>query len=142
LASPWTAPRHIWWNFVSSRKDRIEQAKAEWKMGRFAVVPGDSEFIPLAMTLNILGIAVEDDPPPTCKRDPINQFWIAASEVFTEIVKRRPDIQEVVGWVIDAGGDIEITAHNQAGKISLTLADSSGDRQVVLEDARQLLHFH
>jgi hypothetical protein len=96
----------------------------------------------LAMTLNILGIAVEDDPPPTCKRDPINQFWIAACEVFTEIVKRRPDIQEVVGWVIDAGGDIEITAHNQAGKISLTLADSSGDRQVVLEDARQLLHFH
>jgi redox-sensitive bicupin YhaK (pirin superfamily) len=41
-------PRHIWWNFVSSRKDRIEAAKADWKTGRFAVVPGDStEFIPL-----------------------------------------------------------------------------------------------
>jgi redox-sensitive bicupin YhaK (pirin superfamily) len=40
-------PRHIWWNFVSSRKDRIEQAKAEWKAGRFAMVAGDSEFIPL-----------------------------------------------------------------------------------------------
>jgi len=40
-------PRHIWWNFVSSRKDRIEQAKADWKAGRFAMVAGDSEFIPL-----------------------------------------------------------------------------------------------
>ena len=40
-------PRHIWWNFVSSRKDRIEQAKADWKAGRFALVPGETEFIPL-----------------------------------------------------------------------------------------------
>jgi len=40
-------PRHIWWNFVSSRRDRIETAKAEWKAGRFSPVPGDSEFIPL-----------------------------------------------------------------------------------------------
>ena len=40
-------PRHIWWNFVSSRKDRIEQAKAEWKSGRFSSVPGETEFIPL-----------------------------------------------------------------------------------------------
>ena len=40
-------PRHIWWNFVSSRKERIEQAKADWKTGRFAPVPGETEFIPL-----------------------------------------------------------------------------------------------
>lgn len=41
-------PRHIWWNFVSSRKDRIEQAKAEWAAGHFGKVPGDEiEFIPL-----------------------------------------------------------------------------------------------
>jgi redox-sensitive bicupin YhaK (pirin superfamily) len=41
-------PRHIWWNFVSSRKERIEQAKADWKGKRFDIVPGDeSEFIPL-----------------------------------------------------------------------------------------------
>jgi redox-sensitive bicupin YhaK (pirin superfamily) len=44
---PMDGPRHIWWNFVSSRKDRIEQAKADWKMGKFDSVPGDSEFIPL-----------------------------------------------------------------------------------------------
>jgi redox-sensitive bicupin YhaK (pirin superfamily) len=41
-------PRHIWWNFVSSRPERIEQAKADWKAGRFDTVPGDAEeFIPL-----------------------------------------------------------------------------------------------
>ena len=39
--------RHIWWNFVSSSKDRIEQAKADWQAGRFDAVPGDDEFIPL-----------------------------------------------------------------------------------------------
>lgn len=41
-------PRHIWWNFVSSRKERIEQAKADWTAGHFGKVPGDEiEFIPL-----------------------------------------------------------------------------------------------
>jgi redox-sensitive bicupin YhaK (pirin superfamily) len=41
-------PRHMWWNFVSSRKDRIEQAKEDWKAGKFGTVPGDDkEFIPL-----------------------------------------------------------------------------------------------
>ncbi|MGE4167141.1 MAG: pirin family protein, partial [Xanthobacteraceae bacterium] len=46
--APMDGPRHIWWNFVSSRKDRIEQAKADWKAGHFQKVPGDEiEFIPL-----------------------------------------------------------------------------------------------
>ncbi|HKE96083.1 MAG TPA: pirin family protein [Povalibacter sp.] len=40
-------PRFIWWNFVSSSQERIEQAKADWKAGRFAPVPGETEFIPL-----------------------------------------------------------------------------------------------
>jgi len=45
--APMDGPRHIWWNFVSSSKERIKKAKADWKEGRFAKVPGDSEFIPL-----------------------------------------------------------------------------------------------
>ena len=46
--APMDGPRHIWWNFVSSRKDRIEQAKAEWQTGHFGKVPSDEiEFIPL-----------------------------------------------------------------------------------------------
>ena len=45
---PMDGQRHIWWNFVSSSKERIEQAKEEWKTGRFDTVPGDDkEFIPL-----------------------------------------------------------------------------------------------
>jgi redox-sensitive bicupin YhaK (pirin superfamily) len=40
--------RYIWWNFVSSSRERIEQAKQEWKTGRFDIVPGDEEeFVPL-----------------------------------------------------------------------------------------------
>ncbi|PZQ24383.1 MAG: hypothetical protein DI569_00670 [Sphingopyxis macrogoltabida] len=41
-------PRHVWWNFVSSSRDRINEAKHDWKDGRFPLVPGDSEeFIPI-----------------------------------------------------------------------------------------------
>ena len=47
-------PRHLWWNFVSSSKERIEQAKADWRAGRFVLPPRDKdEFIPLP-----------PDPPP------------------------------------------------------------------------------
>jgi redox-sensitive bicupin YhaK (pirin superfamily) len=43
-----TSHRYVYWNFVSSSRDRIEQAKEDWKAGRFATVPGDDEeFIPL-----------------------------------------------------------------------------------------------
>jgi len=45
--APLDGPRHIWWNFVSSSRERIEQAKADWQAGRFPAVPGDSELIPL-----------------------------------------------------------------------------------------------
>jgi redox-sensitive bicupin YhaK (pirin superfamily) len=48
-------PRYLWWNFVSSRKERIEQAQRDWKLKRFDTVPGDeNEYIPLP----------EDRPPP------------------------------------------------------------------------------
>ncbi len=46
--APMDGPRHLFWNFVSSRRERIEQAKADWKAGRFAkVVQDGEEFIPL-----------------------------------------------------------------------------------------------
>lgn len=45
--APLDGPRHIWWNFVSSDRERIEQAKRDWAEGRFTPVPGESEFIPL-----------------------------------------------------------------------------------------------
>jgi hypothetical protein len=40
---PLDAPRHLWWNFVSSSRERIEQAKDDWQTGRFGLIPGDSE---------------------------------------------------------------------------------------------------
>jgi redox-sensitive bicupin YhaK (pirin superfamily) len=44
---PLDAPRHMWWNFVSSSKERIEQAKQDWLDGSFGQIPGETEFIPL-----------------------------------------------------------------------------------------------
>ena len=44
---PLAEQRHIYWNFVSSSPDRIEQAKEDWRADRFAHVPGETEFIPL-----------------------------------------------------------------------------------------------
>ena len=42
------SPRHVWWNFVSSSRERINQAKDDWRQGRFPKVPGDEdEFIPI-----------------------------------------------------------------------------------------------
>ncbi len=56
--APMDGPRHIWWNFVSSRKERIEQAKAEWAAGHFGKVPGDEiEFIPLPETPGVNSVA-------------------------------------------------------------------------------------
>ena len=46
-------PRHIWWNFVASDKDKIKQAQEDWKNKKFPVVPKDSEeYIPLPDNLN------------------------------------------------------------------------------------------
>lgn len=44
---PLDGPRFIWWNFVSSSKQRIEQAKADWREGHVGQVPGETESIPL-----------------------------------------------------------------------------------------------
>jgi redox-sensitive bicupin YhaK (pirin superfamily) len=49
---PFPEKRFVYWNFVSSSKDRIEAAKADWRAGRFPAVAGETEFIPLP-----------DDPP-------------------------------------------------------------------------------
>jgi hypothetical protein len=45
--APLEGARHIWWNFVSSSGERIEQAKRDWREGRFDPVPGETERIPL-----------------------------------------------------------------------------------------------
>ncbi|MBE7942443.1 MULTISPECIES: pirin family protein [Ramlibacter] len=44
---PLDAPRFLWWNFVSSRRERILQASADWEAQRMGEVPGETEFIPL-----------------------------------------------------------------------------------------------
>ncbi|OYY69119.1 pirin family protein [Sphingomonas sp. 28-63-12] len=49
------SPRHVWWNFVSSSRDRINQAKADWTAGRFPKVPGDeTDYIPIPAVPNTI----------------------------------------------------------------------------------------
>lgn len=56
--------RFVWWNFVSSRKERIEQAKEDWKQGRFVLPPTDNEvFIPLPKDKLKLGGGSPDPQP-------------------------------------------------------------------------------
>jgi redox-sensitive bicupin YhaK (pirin superfamily) len=58
--APLEGPRYVWWNFVSSSRERIERAKRDWRDGRFGTVPGDTvEFIPLPPG----GLAAEDQKP-------------------------------------------------------------------------------
>jgi len=45
--APLDGPRRLWWNFVSSRAERVEAAKADWAAQRFGTVPGETEWIPL-----------------------------------------------------------------------------------------------
>ena len=54
--APLEGRRYIWWNFVSSSRERMEQAKSDWVQQRFAKVPGETEFIPLP--------SKETHPPP------------------------------------------------------------------------------
>jgi redox-sensitive bicupin YhaK (pirin superfamily) len=56
--------RHMWWNFVSSRADRIQQAAADWEAGRFAGVPGETEFIPLPAHRFVAPPAPAGNGPP------------------------------------------------------------------------------
>ncbi|MGX9119058.1 pirin family protein [Mesorhizobium sp. BHbsci] len=50
---PFSEPRHMYWNFVSSSAERIEWAKADWREGRFPGVPGEDEFVPLPEDLDL-----------------------------------------------------------------------------------------
>ena len=74
------------------------------------------------MTLNIIGI--EEDPTL-----PSDQFWTAAADLLIQIASVQPKF--------DDGGDIEITAHNQAGTITVTLVEASGGLRHVLFDGRE-----
>jgi redox-sensitive bicupin YhaK (pirin superfamily) len=57
-------PRHIWWNFVSSSHERIEQAKADWQARRMGLVPGDEqEFIPLPPPAVVRAETPPGEPP-------------------------------------------------------------------------------
>ena len=78
------------------------------------------------MTLNIIGI----DEDPTL---PSDQFWTAAANLLIQIASVQPKMGQALDALIDDGGDSEITAHNQAGTITVTLVEASGLRHVLFD---------
>lgn len=85
------------------------------------------------MTLTIKSIDYEGPEGPDRNPDAVHRFWIAAGDVFIKIARDQPDIQQLVYTVVDAGGDVEITAHNREGRISVTVAEPSGRKYVVFD---------
>ena len=82
------------------------------------------------MTLHIIGI---DADPPT------DRFWKSAGDLLSSIVSVQPAYAQAINAVIAGGGDIEITAHNEPDRITVTLVDPSGLRQVVFDTIRQTI---
>ena len=82
------------------------------------------------MTLHIVGI---DADPPT------GQFWKSAGNLLSSIVRFQPTYAQAINAVIAGGGDIEITAHNDPDRITVTLVEASGLRHVVFDNSRQTI---
>jgi len=82
------------------------------------------------MTLHIIGI---DADPPT------DRFWTSAGDLLSSIVSVQPTYAQAIHAVIARGGDIEITAHNEPDRITVTLVEASGLRHVVFDNSRQTI---
>jgi hypothetical protein len=93
------------------------------------------------MALHILGIEQDPDPErgssPTTETSP-HQFWASAGDILIHIANARPSLGEAVQATIAAGGDIEIAAHNEPGRISLTLVERSGARRLLFDNTQPL----
>jgi hypothetical protein len=85
------------------------------------------------MTLTIKGIDREKPDELDRSPDAVHRFWTAAGDVFIKIARDQPDVQKLVYATVDAGGDIEITAHNREGRISVAVAEPSGRKFVVFD---------
>ena len=82
------------------------------------------------MTLHIIGIDAE---PPT------DRFWKSAADLLSSIVSVQPTYAQAIHAVIAGGGDIEITAHNEPDRITVTLVEASGLRHVVFDNSKQTI---
>ena len=82
------------------------------------------------MTLHI--ISIDADPP-------IDRFWMSAGDLLSSIVSVQPTYAQAIDAVIAGGGDIEITAHNEPDRITVTFVETSGLRHVVFDNSRQTI---
>jgi hypothetical protein len=107
------------------------------------------------MTLHIIGIdkdpdlaqpprqnsvqagSIRDDAERLMRHvNPSDQFWTSAGDILIDIVNDQPTIEQAVHTVIAAGGDVEITAHNEPDSITVTLVEPSGLRHVLFDNRK------
>jgi hypothetical protein len=89
--------------------------------------------------LHILGIDKDGaDHALRLMRDvnPRDQFWTVACSTLVDIVNDRSFLGQAVHAVIAAGGDVEVTAHNEPGRITVALVGPSGLRQIVFDNRK------
>src|SRR5262245_13707282 len=94
------------------------------------------------MVLHILGIDRDADPElnssqTTQSENPDDLFWVSASDILIHMANARPSLGEAVQATIASGGDVEITAHNEPGRVSLTLVDRSGARKLLFDNRQR-----
>jgi hypothetical protein len=82
------------------------------------------------MTLHIIGI----EKGPDQARD---LFWTSAGDILIDLANIQSHIGQAVDDVVAAGGDIEVTAHNEPDAITVTLVKPSGLRQVLFDNRKQ-----
>ena len=82
------------------------------------------------MTLHIIGI---DADPPSYR------FWTSAGDLLSSLVGVQPTYAQAIHAIIAEGGDVEIAAHNEPDRITVTLVEASGLRRVVFDNSRQTI---
>jgi hypothetical protein len=91
------------------------------------------DFLPIKLLDSIRG----DAERLTQDANPSARFWTSAGDMLVNIVNVKPTIGQALDAAIAAGGDIEITAHNEPGRITVTSVEPSGLRQVLFDYGRQ-----
>ena len=91
------------------------------------------------LPFNLLDIIREDAERLMVDGNAHDHFWKSAGDVLIKIVNDHPSIGYSIQAVIAAGGDVEITAHNEVGKITLTVALPTRQRQILFDNRGQAI---
>ena len=88
------------------------------------------------LPFNLLDVIRKDAERLFLDENTHERFWKSAGDILIEIDSNHPGIGQHVQAAIAAGGDVEITAHNEIGRITLTVINPMGQRQILFDNRR------